>query len=54
MSNFAHGAWGGVIVTGGATPDGSVCVGVNGSLTTTAGSISTTVVTPIEICGNSN
>ena len=42
--------WGSVIITGGASPDGNVCVGVNGSLTTG----STTVTTPIGICGTSN
>jgi hypothetical protein len=54
LSNFSYGARGAIVVTGGASPEGGVCVDVAGSLTTTGGSGSTTVITPIGICGTSN
>jgi hypothetical protein len=54
VSGFNYGAWGSILITGGATPDGGVCVGVNGSLTTSGTSGSTTVITPIAVCGTSN
>ncbi len=54
VSGFNYGAWGSILVTGGATPDGLVCVGVNGLLTTSGTSGSTTVITPIGVCGTSN
>jgi hypothetical protein len=50
LSQFAYGSWGSVNITGGATPEGAVCVGVTGSLTIG----STTVNTPINICGTDN
>jgi hypothetical protein len=54
LTQFVHGAHGSVGVTGGTTPDGGVCVTVTGSLTTTGPSGSTTVNTPIQVCGTSN
>jgi hypothetical protein len=54
LSQYQFGSWGAVVITGGTAPDGPVCVGVTGSLTTTGTSGSTTVITPIAVCGSSN